>query len=139
MIGAIAGLYAKVYYSGYENGEASMKKEWDAANALARKIADKIEAKDIARKEKADASHAKTRRDMDGLYAAYRSLRDSATKRSLLPEAAPSAASPATAAFDRSGLDNALSGFDRGITGLLEEGDRAIVDLNAARRWAQER
>ena len=94
------------------------------------------EAADKLAKEKADADGAKKRRDLDGMYAAYRSLRDQRTRGSLLPEAAPGAANPDRITFERKGFDSALSGFDTGVTGLLEEGDRAIGDLNAARLWA---
>ena len=90
-------------------------------------------------KEKADAQNVKAKSDLAGLYAAYRSLRDQRSRAGggILPPAAPGSASPESITFNRSGLDNALSGFDAGVTGLLEEGDRAIVDLDTARRWAQ--
>lgn len=108
-----------------------------ALGEAAKAVALAKEAADKEKKEKADAETAKVRRDLSGLYVAYRSLRDSRSGGSLLPQAAPGSASPDRAAFDRAALDRALSGFDRGVTGLLEEGDRAIADLDSARRWAQ--
>ena len=98
------------------------------------------QARDSERKAKSDAENAKTRRDLAGIYAAYRSLRDSrGSGGSLLPAAPSGSTSPATAAFDRTGLDRALSEFDRGVTGLLEQGDQAIADLDSAKFWAQGR
>jgi len=95
------------------------------------------QAKDSERKAKSDAENAKTRRDLAGVYDAYRRLRDSRSGGSLLPTTPSGSASPATASFDRTGLDRALSEFDRGVTGLLEQGDQAITDLNTAKAWAQ--
>lgn len=95
------------------------------------------EAADQAKKEKSDAANAKTKRDLAGLYAAYGSLRDQRARGSLLPEAAPGSSSPDRITFDRAGFDSALSGFDKGVTGLLAEGDGAITDLNTARSWAR--
>ena len=90
-------------------------------------------------KEKADAENVKTKSDLAGLYAAYRSLRDQRSRAGggILPAASPGSANPQTACFDRSGLDRALSSLDSGVTGLLESGDKAIADLNTARAWAQ--
>ena len=103
--------------------------------ARVKEMADKL-AKDTA-----DAENLKTKKDLDSLYAAYRSLRDQRARSGsgLLPAPPSGSASPATASFDRSALDNALSGFDKGVTGLIREGDQAIADLNTARTWAQKR
>ena len=119
----------------YATFKAEVKVLGDAAIAAAKVR----EAEDKQRKENADAQNAKSRRDLDGLYAAYRSLRDQRARGSLLPEAAPDAASPGRITFERGGFDRALSGFDTGVTGLLSEGDAAIADLNTARAWAQGR
>ena len=111
-----------------------------ALGEAAKKKAAEQESADKTKKEQADAENAKTRRDLAGIYAAYRSLRDSrGSGGSLLPAAPSGSTSPATAAFDRTGLDRALSEFDRGVTGLLEQGDQAIADLDSAKFWAQGR
>ena len=114
---------------------AQAKAIGDAQNAKAKAI----EVIDKQRKEKADYDNAKAQRDLAGVYAAYRSLRDSRTNpgSGILPAAAPGAANPAVAAFDRSGLDRALQSFDSGVTGLIERGDQAITDLNTAKQWAR--
>lgn len=116
---------------------AAFRAQVEALGEAAKREAARIEAADKDRKGKADAENAKTKRDLAGLYTAYGKLRDSRSGSGILPAAAPGAASPATAAFDRAALDRALSGFDRGVTGLLAEGDAAIADLDTARRWAQ--
>lgn len=137
ILGALGGLYGTIHHSGVKEGRAEVQKSWDATNELARKRAIAKDEENRIAKEKADAQNAKSRRDLDGLYAAYRSLRDQPRHGSLLPAAPSGAASPATATFDRASLDRALSGFDKGVTGLLSEGDAAIVDLNTAKRWAR--
>jgi len=119
----------------YDSFKAQVKVEGEAAQ---KKADAEIAAHKVA-KEKADAENVKAKSDLAGLYAAYRSLRDQRSRAggSILPAAAPGAASPESITFNRSGLDSALSGFDAGVTGLLEQGDKAIVDLNTAKAWAQ--
>jgi hypothetical protein len=119
----------------YDSFKAQVKVEGEEAQ----KKADAAVLQAKQDKEKADAENVKAKSDLAGLYAAYRSLRDhrDSTTGSILPPAAPGTTSPQTACFDRPALDNALSGFDAGITGLLEVGDKAITDLNTARAWAQ--
>ena len=127
----------QIAYDALQAQFEAFKSKTAALGEAAKAVAAAKEAADKERKDKADAENAKTRRDLAGVYAAYRSLRDSRSGGSLLPQAASGTASPATAAFDRTGLDRALSGFDRGVTGLLEQGDQAIADLNTAKAWAQ--
>ena len=150
---AFAGLLAVVGVQTWrldrsQSAYASLRAEYEQFQGGVRALGEKAkadaalrEAADKLKKEKADAENARTRRDLAGLYDAYRKLRDSRTHSGggLVPPAAAGSASPATAAFDRSALDRALSGFDSGVTGLLEEGDKAIADLNTAREWARGR
>lgn len=132
--------HAKVEYARLESEYGQFKATVAAMGEKAKKEAAEKEAADRKRKDDADAENAKVRRDLAGVYDAYRRLRDSrSTGGGILPSAPAGAPSAATAAFDRGRLDSALSAFDRGVTGLLEEGDRAIADLDTARRWAQSR
>ena len=119
----------------FDSFKAQVKVEGEAAQ---KKADAEIAAHKLA-KEQADAENVKAKSDLAGLYTAYRSLRDQRIRAgsSFLPASAPGAANPQTACFDRTGLDSALSKFDSGVTGLLEGGDKAIVDLNTARAWAQ--
>ena len=119
----------------FDSFKAQVKVEGEAA---AKKAALQV-ASDKLAKDTANAENAKSKRDLAGLYAAYRSLRDQRIRAgsSILPPAAPGSADPQRACFDRTGLDNSLSGLDAGVTGLLEVGDKAIADLNTARAWAQ--
>lgn len=135
---AILGAIGTGVYKVRESGKESVRLEWAEANKKAAEAAAAKDEENRKAKEKADVANAKTKRDLAGLYDAYRSLRDQ-RRGSLLPEAAPGSASPERITFDRKGFDNALSGFDSGVTGLLKEGDSAIVDLDTAKRWAQTR
>ena len=120
----------KAEYNVFKGGVAALG-EQAKANAA------RIEAENKLRKGVADAENDKTKRDLAGMYAAYRSLRDTRSPGgSLLPATPADSASPAVAAFDRTGLDRALSDFDQSVTGLIEQGDEAIADLNTAKRWA---
>lgn len=107
-----------------------------AIGEAAEKAAKLKEAADLKRKEDADAETARVRRDLAGVYDAYKRLRDSPSRRTF-SEAGGTAASPARACLDAAAANRALQAFDAGVAGLLEEGDRAIVDINTARRWAK--
>lgn len=50
---------------------------------------------------------------------------------SLLPSASTSTGIPETTCYNRAGLDAALSKFEEGVTGLLTEGDEAIINVRA--------
>lgn len=108
----------------------------EANGKAAEERAKKQEQDDRKRKVDADAENAKTRRDMAGVYDAYKRLRDSSASR-FLSGSASSSGGPARACLDADAANRALSNFEAGVAGLLEEGDRAIVDMNTARRWAK--
>ena len=101
------------------------------------------EAADKDKKERADAENLRAKRDLAGVYSAYRSLRDQRARGSVLPEAAPGSTGAATACFDRSALDRGMADADgvlqQGAEKILLRGDAAIVDLNTAKSWAQGR
>ena len=128
--------------AGVKKGKAEIQAKWDAANIAAKKAADAKDEENRIAKEKADAQNAKSKRDLDGLYAAYRSLRDQ-RRGSLLPQAASGAANPERSCFDRASLDRGMEAADgvlqRGAEKILLRGDTAITDLNTARTWAQKR
>jgi len=105
----------------------------------AQKAADARKLADQQAKESTDAQAAKSQADLDKLYAAYRKLRN--TKSASAGSGGLSVASggsqgAAKSCLDTAAVNRALSSFDAGITGLLEEGDGAIAGLNAARDWA---
>lgn len=119
----------------------AFKAQVAAMGEIAQQRAATQAALDRQRKEKADADRAAAKVKIDGLYAAYSSLRDTraGSGGGILPSPGPATADPARADFDRRALDRALSGFDRSVTDLLRTGDEAIVDLDAAKLWAQSR
>lgn len=139
LVGTGFGLGVKYYAPKLE----AARVELGVVASLGRKaLKDKVaqEKADQQRKELADAQAVKAKRDLDGLYAAYVGLRDSRNPGSrILPQPPADTGSPQGIAFDRAALDNALSSFDRGVTGLLREGDEAISGLRIAREWAQGR
>ena len=104
----------KAEYAQFKGGIEALGKAAELA-AKAKEAADK------ENKEKADAQNAKTKADLAGVYAAYRSLRDQRARGSLLPEAAPGSASPDRITFDRAGFDSALSGFERALQDSLQK------------------
>ena len=120
----------KAEYAGFVAKTDAIGKAQEAAA----KIKD---AQNVTRMETANAQSVRARRELDGVYATYRQLRDQRAGGSLLPSPAAGTASPAVASFDRAGIDRALSEFDQGVTGLIKRGDEAIADLNTAKRWAQ--
>lgn len=101
-----------------------------AEQALKKTIADE------KRKEESDVENVRLRAALD---AATRRLRDARASSSFVPPAAPNAPSPADATFQRAELERALRTLDSGIQELVDEGSKAVIDLDTAKRWAQER
>lgn len=139
ILSGLAGLYGVIDHGGVVKGRAEVQSNWDKTNEKARLRSLAKDEENRKKKELSDADNAKSRRDLAGLYAAYTSLRDKRRNGSLLPAAPSTSAHPDRITFDRKGFDNALSGFDKGVTGLLNEGDAAITDLNSAKDWAKNR
>ena len=111
---------------------AQTKALGDAQNERAKQQ----ELADRTRKEKTDAEAAKTRRDMAGVYDAYRKLRDSNSRRSELPAAPSGSKRPDLSCFDRAEFARSVGIIEEGVPRITEQGDAATLDLNAARAWA---
>lgn len=116
---------------------ATFKAEVKALGEAAIKAAKQREADDKKRKEAADAENAKVRRDMAGVYDAYKRLRDQRAASGFVPAAAPGAVRPDRACFNRAELERTLGVIDAGGAGIAKEGDDARVDLDTAKRWAK--
>lgn len=118
---------ARVEYADYRKtiAEGAVKA---AEAALKKTIADQ------RKRDEADAENLRLQRD---LAAATRRLRDARATGSLVPAAASCPERPASACFNRDALERALRDFDAGIQGLVDEGGRAVIDLDTARRWAE--
>ena len=121
-----AGKWEKDYYT----LEADVKAKGEVAKAQAKAK----EAEDKQKKEAADAENAKT---VIALTADNERLRQQRATRSYLPPASPGAGKPETACLNRADAERAIRDFVEGAGRLAEEGDRAIVDLNTDKRWAQ--
>jgi len=93
-------------------------------------------ARDLKAKERIDAENRRLR---SNLATRDLQLRQSRADAGYVPAASPGSASPDRAAFDRSELDGAIRQLDASVSGLIAEGDQARIDLDTARRWAQER
>lgn len=102
----------------------------------ARQIAAKTAADDKLRKEQADAENGRT---LDRLRADVKRLRDARTGGGFLPAAAPGSLRPDLACFERTKFVAAIQRFDAGLSGLVEGGDEATVNLDTAKIWAQGR
>ena len=120
---------------------ATFAAEVELLGKQAAKAAKTRELEDLATKKRADDENTKTKRDLAGVYDAYRSLRAQRAGGSLLPAAPASAASADRACFDRAALDLGLAKADgllqEGAIRILQRGDQAIVDLNTAKGWAR--
>jgi len=113
---------------------ATFKAEVKATGEAAQKLADAQKAADKVKKENTDAKH---KRAVADLSADLARLRDERANSHLLPPAAPNSRSPEIAAFDRAELARAIRDFDSEVQGLVIEGAKATVDLDAAKIWAK--
>lgn len=115
---------------------ATFRAEVKALGEAAIRTAKQREADDKKRKEAADAENAKVRRDMAGVYDAYKRLRDQRASSGFVPAPAPGSSRPDRACFNRAELERTLGAIDAGGAGIAKEGDDARVDLDTAKRWA---
>jgi hypothetical protein len=99
-----------------------------AEEALRRTIADE------RRKEQVDADHAK---DLAALDSRIASLRARRADSGILPATAACPGRPDVAAINRAEYQRAYGALVDGLRGLGDEGSRAVMDLDAAKRWAQ--
>lgn len=104
------------------------------AGEQAQKAADAQAAQDKRNKERADAEHM---RATTALRADIARMRESRSGGNFLSPAAPGAKRPDLACYDRTELESAIRGLDKGLQGLVDEGSQATVDLNTLKLWAQ--
>jgi len=103
-----------------------------AAQAAAEQSLKKTIA-DEKRREESDVENLRLRTALD---ATTRKLRDARANSNFVPAAASCPERPSSAAFDRALLERALRDFDSEVQGLVDEGSRAVIDLDTAKRWA---
>lgn len=115
---------------------ATFKAEVKALGEAAIKAAKQREADDKKRKETADAENAKIRRDMSGVYDAYKRLRDQRAASGFVPAATSGASRPDRACFNRAELERTLGEIDAAGAGIAKEGDDYRIDLDTAKSWA---
>lgn len=115
----------------YDGFVAATKAEGEKAaiTAAATKKADE------KRKEVADHENAAA---LTALRADNLRLRNTRTGGSYLPAAAAGAVRPDRITFDRAELESAIQRLDAGVSGVAEKGDEARVNLDTARKWAQD-
>jgi hypothetical protein len=105
------------------------------ASAQAELIRKGQEYVDAQRKSEADNRGA---RELDKLRADNKRLRDQARARGpVLPPAAPGAKHPERAPIDRAEFERAYRELAEEVRGVGEEGDKARIGLDTAKRWAQ--
>jgi hypothetical protein len=106
----------------------------EALGEEAKKRAKEQEKADKLKKEQADRENQVSSKRIADLS---RQLRESRAARSYVPPAAPGSASPDRATVSRSELEREIQRLDGGIQALIDEGDKAVTDLNTARKWAK--
>lgn len=102
------------------------------ADALAKEAADK------KRKDDADAENATALATLADSVGKLRNERDRARSR-ILSATATSPGSPDVLTFDRPVVERAYGELIAGLRGLADEGSKATVDLDSAKRWASGR
>lgn len=118
---------ARAEYSDFRR-EVAIAAQAAAEKALQRTIEDE------KRKEAADVENLRLRSALD---ATTRRLRDARRDGSFVPAAASCPSRPESACLDRAILERALRDLDAGVQELIDEGSRAVIDLDTAKGWAQ--
>ena len=113
---------------------AEFRAEVRAMGEAAQKAADTQKAADKLKKERADAYNKKVVADLN---TTVKRLRDERAGSDFLPPTPAGSRSPETAAFNRPLLERAIRDFDKGVQGLVDEGSKAVIDLNTAKDWVK--
>lgn len=92
------------------------------------------EAADKQAKEQADENHTNA---LAGLNTQLERLRRSAARGNTVPGPPANSSKPELACFDRTLLGDAVDGFVADVSGQVESGAAAAVDLDNAKGWAQ--
>lgn len=140
--GAYALIAAAIYGFGWLQGAhreqlkaAKFEAATEALGVAAKQHAEQVAKADKLRKEKADAENKRT---INNLRADVKRLRDERTRGGGLSAPAPSAESPDRICFDPAKLSGALRKFDEGVLGLVEGCSESVINLDTAKKWAQE-
>lgn len=110
----------------------TVKAKGEAAQML--KLAQ--EKQDKFNKERTDAE---VKDNLDRLRADNKRLRDVRAGSRFVPSTASPTSSPDRACFDRTQLESAIRILDSEVSGLVDQGSEAVVNLNAAKDWAVRR
>jgi ABC-type phosphate transport system auxiliary subunit len=127
------GLLALTVIAYYRHCE-SVKSEYATFKAEVKRTGDEQEkrtqetiARNQKEKERADEMY---KRNLARLERDIKRLRDS-SNRSVVPPAPAEARDPSRATFDRAELDRALGAFIGDVTGITEEGAKAVEGLDS--------
>ena len=91
-------------------------------------------AKHKKAKDRTDATNKKLR--VDSALLSKRLL-DARASSGYVPPSTSSTNSTNTASFDRTKLESAIRQLDAEVSGIVEAGDQARIDLNNAKEWAK--
>ena len=136
---AVVGLVSAYAYVQTKRLEACkaefqvFKAEVERLGLEAKEKAKQVEAQDKFKKEKADEDLRKLRSLNDDLS---KRVRDNAGS-SFVPSTGSVTGIPETACFNTEALDGAIKRFAERVTGITEQGQSAITDLDNAKRWSQ--
>ena len=133
----VNGARWEIKYNALEASFTTFKTSVATLGERARTAAVERQLKDLKIKEKADASNARMHANSRAVIEQLRRERDSASGGGLSAPA-PSTADPGRTCFDPAGLAGALRSLDEGLLGIIEEGTKAVIDLDTAKAWAKE-
>lgn len=130
------GIALKVQSSRLESCKAEHKafvSEVERLGNEAKLKAKQVDQENKLKKEKADEDLRKLRSANNELS---KRVRDN-SRSSFVPPTGPVTGKPETACFDQGAIDGAIKRFAERVTGIVEQGQEAITDLNNAKQWAQ--
>lgn len=110
------------------------KADTAAAGNVAKAKADAQTLADKLAKDQADAEHART---VAALTLTIDGLRKQRPAGSFVPAAPAGTSRPDLICFDRAAYSAADGEFTSGARGLADEGTAATIDIDTAKRWAQ--
>lgn len=137
MIALAGAVYGLGWIKGANHEQLKAAKFEAATVALgqaAKQRADATIKADKLRKETADAENNRT---LDSLRADIKRLRNARAHGGGLSAPATAPSSPDRICFAPAKFSAALRDLDEGILGIVEDGSKAVIDLDTAKKWAE--
>lgn len=136
-VGIFLAMLGAAYIAGCTHEKERFEEYKTSVQAISKANDDARKARNAARKQARMKADEDAKNERNKLNATVSGLRKQLAGYQFVTGPDAHSERPDLACYRRGELTNALGTFITGVTGLIEEGAGAIVDLNTAKEWAK--